>query len=185
MEASMDEARTEIDILLREYEKCKAEQMVRIAFRDNLVFATLGAYGAIIAFAAKDNHLALLILPWVSLVLGWGYLVNDEKVSAIGRYLRVDLSNRLAALAGTMKPEDLFGWEIVHRSDSRRRRRKLEQLVIDMITFVLSGYVALGIFWIIDPGAQCVLKGLVILEALLLLVLGIEFYNYADLKSGR
>ena len=71
-ERKMNEPRTEIDIHLCEFEKCKAEQMMRIAFRDNLVYATLAAYGAIVAFAAKDNHLALLILPWVSIALGWG-----------------------------------------------------------------------------------------------------------------
>jgi len=94
----MSESKTELDIHLHEYEKCKVEQMVRISFRDNLVYATLAAYGAIVAFAAKDNHLALLVLPWVSIVLGWGYLVNDEKVSAIGRYIRIDLTNRISTL---------------------------------------------------------------------------------------
>ena len=181
----MNAPQTEIDIHLREYEKCKVEQMARIAFRDNLVYVTLAAYGAIVAFAAKDNHLALLVLPWVSIVLGWGYLVNDEKVSAIGRYVRIDLTNRIAPLAGVAKPEDLFGWEIVHRSDPRRRRRKFEQLVVDEITFVLSGFVALVIFCVLDPGAQPLLNAVVIIEALVLLFLGIEIYVYADLKSGR
>jgi len=121
----MSDKRTKLDIHLLEFEKCKAEQMARIAFRDNLVYVTLVAYGGIVAFAAKDNHLALLVLPWVSLVLGWGYLVNDEKVSAIGRYVRIDLTNQIAALVGVeTKPEELFGWEVAHRNDARRKRRK-------------------------------------------------------------
>lgn len=181
----MDNPRTEIDIHLREYEKCKAEQIARIAFRDNLVYVTLAAYGAVIAFAVRDNHLALLILPWVSIVLGWGYLVNDEKVSGIGRYVRIELTNRVAALCNVTKPEELFGWEIAHRSDLRRKRRKLEQLAVDMITFVLSGFAALAAFWVLDPGSQYLLKAVVIVEALLLLFLGIEIIVYADLKSGR
>jgi hypothetical protein len=180
----MSESRTEIDIHLAEYEKCKVEQMARIAFRDNLVYATLAAYGAIVAFAAKDNHLALLVLPWASIVLGWGYLVNDQKVSAIGRYIRIDLTSRISALVGT-KPEDLFRWEIAHRSDPRRFERKLVQLVIDLITFVFSGFAALGAFWVLDPGSQCLFKAIVVVEALLLLGLGIEILTYADLKSGR
>src|SRR5665213_237934 len=81
----MSDKRTKLDIHLLEFEKCKAEQMARIAFRDNLVYVTLVAYGGIVAFAAKDNHLALLVLPWVSLV---------------------------------------FGWEVAHRNDARRKRRK-------------------------------------------------------------
>jgi hypothetical protein len=181
----MNGSRTEIDVHLCEFEKCKVEQMARIAFRDNLVYVTLASYGAIIAFAAKDNHLALLVLPWVSLVLGWGYLVNDEKVSAIGRYIRIDLTNRVAPLINVQNPEEIFRWEVVHRSDPRRFRRKLQQLVIDMITFVLSGFAALAAFWILDPGTQCLLRAVAGVEALLLLVLGIEFFSYADLKSGR
>lgn len=30
------------------------------------------------------------MLPPVSVILGWTYLVNDEKISAIGRYVRGD-----------------------------------------------------------------------------------------------
>jgi hypothetical protein len=181
----MTETRSEIDIHLCEYETCKVEQMARIAFRDNLVYATLAAYGAISAFAVKDNHLALLILPWVSIVLGWGYLVNDEKVSALGRYMRVDLTDRIAALIKVGDPKDLFRWEIVHRSDPARFRRKVAQLAIDLITFVLSGFVAIAAFWLIDPGARCLLKSAALVEAFLLVLLGIEFFVYADLKSGR
>jgi hypothetical protein len=181
----MSELGPELDVHIREYEKCKIEQMARISFRDNLVYVTLAAYGAIVSFAAKENHFALLVLPWASIVFGWGYLVNDEKVSAIGRYIRIDLTDRIAGLIPGKKPDDLFRWEIVHRSDPRRRRRKYEQFSIDLITFVLSGFAALAAFWIIDPDPRCSLKVVVVVEGILLLVLGIEFFIYADFKSGR
>lgn len=105
----MDDIQPTLDVHLHEFDKIKVEQAARIAFRDNLVYVTLVSYGAVMAFAAKDNHLALLILPWVSVVLGWGYLVNDEKVSAIGRYVRLSLSARIAALLGSAKADDIFG----------------------------------------------------------------------------
>ena len=182
----MSENKDKLDIHLREYEKCKVEQMARIAFRDNLVYVTLAAYGGIVAFAAKDNHLALLVLPWVSLVLGWGYLVNDEKVSAIGRYVRIHLTREIAALiSDKTKPEDLLGWEIAHRSDSRRKRRKVEQLIIDLICFVFSGLAAIVAFWLLDTGALPALKYVAVAEGLALFALGIEIVLYADLKSGR
>jgi hypothetical protein len=181
----MNDKHSALDVYLREFDTIKAEQAARIAFRDNLVYITLVSYGAIMAFAAKDNHLALLILPWVSLILGWGYLVNDEKVSAIGRYVRIALSAKIAPLLEVEHPDRLFEWEIVHRSDLRRRRRKLEQLVIDEIIFVFSGFAALVAFCILDTGSSWMLKAVVGIEAVLLVILGLEIIVYADLKSGR
>lgn len=174
-----------LEIHLREYDKMKSEQAARIGFRDNLVYATLAAYGAILAFAVKDNHLALLILPWVSVVLGWAYLVNDEKVSSIGRYVRATLSGHIARLLPGTHVEDLFGWELAHRSDRRRRRRKIEQLVVDEVVFVVSGVAALIGFCIAVPHPHVGLLAIGLLEGLLLLVLGIEIIVYADLSMGN
>lgn len=181
----MTEKETKLDVHLREYDKCKVEQMARIAFRDNLVYVTLAAYGGVVGFAAKDNHLALLVLPWVSLVLGWGYLVNDEKVSALGRYIRIDLTSQIAGLLQATSPEELFAWEIAHRNDKRRKRRKLEQLAIDLICFVFSGFAALIAFWFLDTGSMPLLKYVAIGEGVLLCILGLEIFLYADLGVGR
>src|SRR5688500_3373987 len=88
-------------MLLLEYERIKEEQKSRIAFRDNLLYATLATMAAVIAAVLQDGGrpTLLLLLPPVSLVLGWTYLVNDEKVSAIGQYIRTDLAPRLSAVA--------------------------------------------------------------------------------------
>jgi hypothetical protein len=54
-----------------------------------LLYVTLTLFGGILAYAISGtNSLALLILPWVCLIMGWTYLVNDEKISALGRYVR-------------------------------------------------------------------------------------------------
>jgi hypothetical protein len=134
-----------IDINVSEFEKLKDEQIARIGFRDNLIYATLGVFGAVVSFALTDEsrYPALLVLPLVSLVLGWTYLVNDEKVSAIGRYIRRDLSDRLRILTGANDAEPLFGWEIAHRDDKDRSARKHRQFVVDELTFVGSGAVGL------------------------------------------
>jgi hypothetical protein len=181
----MDDKESELDVHLREFDKIKAEQQARIAFRDNLVYVTLVSYGAVISFAEKDNHTALLVLPWISIILGWNYLINDEKVSSIGRYVRLSLSERIATLIGGVKSEDILGWETAHRSDKRRKRRKIEQLIIDQFIFVISGLAALCAYWLLVPDATCTLRLVVLVEGLLLCALAIEIALYADLASGR
>ncbi len=136
-----DEQKEILEIYLQEYDKLKNEQTERIGFRDNLIYVTLVVFGGILAFALGEqvNPYALLVLPWATLVLGWTYLVNDQKISAIGKYIRIKLVNKvnvLTAKAGAdiEEIESIFGWEIEHRSDKRRKRRKIEQLIIDEIT---------------------------------------------------
>jgi hypothetical protein len=185
-----------LDVYLQEHSQLKQEQSQRIGFRDNLLYATLGAYAAILGFAlGKDsaNPYALLILPWVSLILGWTYLVNDHKISEIGRYIRYQLTGKMAdALAdGPTPAPPILEWETAHRSDRRRERRKLEQLLIDQVAFVGSGLVALGSFLVWDVSQPLhgslasAVQLLVGVEAVLLLGLGVEIFLYADLTKGR
>jgi len=172
-----------LKIWLLEYDKLKAEQTQRIGFRDNLLYVTLGLFGTIVSFAASNsaNYYAFLILPWASLILGWTYLVNDEKISAIGRYIRLTLVEKIKEKSGHADVESLFGWEIAHRSDPRQ----IEQLIVDEITFVLSGIITLISFWALVPGTPLAINILGGVELLLLLILGWEIIVYADLAQGR
>ena len=128
-------------VSVEEYDKIQ-----RIGFRDNLLYATLGIFGAVVSFALSNpaNTYALLVVPWVCLVLGWTYVVNDEKISAIGRYIRLILVEKVKDKLAYPEVESLFGREIAHRSDPRRGRRKIQQLVIDELTAV-SGMHLLGL----------------------------------------
>lgn len=69
--------------------------------------------------------------------------------------------------------------------DPRRGRRKIQQLVIDELTFVVSGLVALVAFWVAVPGATWGVHLLAGIELILLLLLGWEIIVYADLAKGR
>lgn len=187
-----DEQRQRLDVYLQEYGKLKEEQGQRIGFRDNLLYVTLALFGTVLAFALGDkaNPYALLVLPWVSLVLGWTYVVNDQKITAIGRYIRYTLVEKVSELTGQADEgveavESLFGWEIAHRSDRRRKRRKIEQLVIDEIAFVMSGIVALVAFWILVPQMNWLAQVLGWIELVLLVILAVEIFIYADLAKGR
>ena len=71
-----------LNVWLAEYDKLKTEQSQRIGFRDNLLYVTLVVFGGVASFAVSKeaNYYAFLILPWTCLILGWTYLVNDEKM---------------------------------------------------------------------------------------------------------
>lgn len=131
----------ELDVLLAEYGALKDEQIKRVDRRDHLVYCTLAAAAATLAAASRLPE-ALLLLPAVTVILGWTHLVTDVKVAAAGRYLREDLGVRLGALAGA----PVLGWESAHRGDARRRQRKSIQLAVDLGTFPAPALVSLGAY---------------------------------------
>ncbi|MFS4095895.1 hypothetical protein [Streptomyces sp. AF1A] len=169
---------SESTILLAEYAQIKDEQRARIGFRDNLLYVTLGAVTAVtgIALQTKQPQL-MLVLPLVCVVLGWTYLVNDEKISAIGRYIRTELTSRLTA--DSHEGGALFGWETFHRSDSKRMSRKVTQTVVDLTTFLGAPLGALIVFWGYSSGNP-MLIGASILESAALGGLGVQFLRYAE-----
>ncbi|CAL9588088.1 hypothetical protein SUDANB176_05176 [Streptomyces sp. enrichment culture] len=165
-------------LLLAEYQSVKDEQKARIGFRDNLLYVTLAVVAAVIAAAAQAKQPSMLLaLPPVCVVLGWTYLVNDEKISAIGLYVRDDLGPRLAALAAQGERFTTFGWEAYHRSDTRRRSRKATQTVIDLTAFCAVPLAALTVFWS-NGDAGGLLIALSVLEALAVAGLGAQFVMY-------
>lgn len=75
---------------LLEYDKLKEEQVARITARDNLLNYNLVALGAVatVASSLETAELGFLTAPWISAIFGWSYLQHDEKITAIGRYLK-------------------------------------------------------------------------------------------------
>ncbi|MEV5932013.1 hypothetical protein AB0L56_04380 [Streptomyces sp. NPDC052079] len=166
-------------LLLAEYQTVKDEQKARIGFRDNLLYVTLAVVAAVIAAAAQAKQPSMLLaLPPVCVVLGWTYLVNDEKISAIGRYVRDDLGPRLAALVPSGGGFTTFGWEAYHRTDTRRRARKTVQTVIDLTAFCAVPLAALVVFWVNGDGGGLMIT-LSVLEALAVAGLGSQVVWYA------
>ncbi|MEV8506296.1 hypothetical protein AB0368_15880 [Actinoplanes sp. NPDC051475] len=168
--------------LLSEYERIKEEQRHRIGFRDNLIYVTLASMAAAVTAAlnSKDQANLLLLLPPVCFILGWTYLVNDEKISAAGRYIREEVRPKLVKLDGTRRP--VLGWEDYHRSDQRRGLRKYLQLIVDLSTFCISGYAAITVYFVNGPlRPPFVLVG--IIECVALSVLAFQIAVYADVAS--
>jgi hypothetical protein len=169
---------SESAVLLAEYAQLKDEQRARIGFRDNLLYVTLAAATAITAVTLQTNHPQLMLaLPIVCVVLGWTYLVNDEKISAIGRYVRTELAPRLSIATST--GGHLFGWETFHRSDTKRVSRKVTQTVVDLTAFLVTPIAALVAFWSSGTG-NALLTTASILEAAALVGLSIQFLRYAE-----
>lgn len=179
-------ARILIEVHLREFDKLKDEQISRITFRDNLTYITLGVFGAVVSFAftASAHVPVLLVVPLLSLVLGWSYVVNDDKISAIGRYLRNKLSPRLQVLlAGEAGAEFVFEWEKAHRQDTKRKRRKIRQLIVDELTFVGTGVASLGIYLGLDASPPWQAWLAVGCGGCMLMITAVDLLRYADLRG--
>jgi hypothetical protein len=167
---------TDGQLLLAEYQTVKDEQKARIGFRDNLLYVTLAVVAAVIAAAAQAKQTSMLLaLPPVCVVLGWTYLVNDEKISAIGKYVRGELGPRLAELAGA---EKVFAWETFHRGDTRRVSRKAVQLAVDLLAFCVVPLSALVVYWA-GGGTRPGLVVLSVVEALSVAGLAVYIVLYA------
>jgi len=176
-----------LNVLLTEYGKVKDEQIHRIGFRDNLLYVNLATVGGIVSLSVSNasNITALLLIPWASLILGWTYLVNDEKISALGRYVRSNLDERIRKEINSSEAQ-ILGWEIQHRSDDRRRQRKILQLLIDEIAFCLSSLAAIGLYFMLDvtPHPPLLLL-IIVVESVLILVLAYQIAFYADFGRGK
>jgi 1,4-dihydroxy-2-naphthoate octaprenyltransferase len=186
----MPEKNTEklFEIYFNEYNQLKNEQISRIGFRDNLIYVTLTLFGGILSYALSDtNHYpALLIIPWVCFILGWTYLVNDQKISAIGQYIRLNLSEKIENLIDS-KSKKILGWETEHRDDHHRKSRKYTQLIVDLITFCFAGIISLLLFIALTTNLinDYRIISICLFETLLLVYLGYWIIIYADLKKGR
>ncbi len=148
---------TAYDLLVEEYKALKAEQQLRIGIRDNLLYATMAALAAVVAASASAHNPAYLLLtPPVCLVLGWTYHANDQKISAVGQYVRTGLAPHLAALTGNEAP--VFGWETAHRlSGFRVTRHVAGQLATDLTAFGVPPVAAAVAYWLTRPAPAVLL----------------------------
>lgn len=159
-EAAPVDAATRIDLLSSEVRMLKDEQRDRIKTRDGLVYSVIVAVAAVAGGTRLAGANVPLLLPPVTLLLGWTYLNNDEKISAIGAHLRTQLAPRLTVLAGT----EVLTWESAHRADRRYRQRKAIQLVVDLVAFIVPAAAAVIWYWAHGP-ANPVLLAVSIVEA--------------------
>ncbi|MEV7216622.1 hypothetical protein AB0O31_26455 [Kitasatospora cineracea] len=169
---------TESKVLLAEYDCLKEEQRTRIGFRDNLLYFTLAAATAVVAITVQSGQSRLLLtVPAICLILGWTYLVNDEKISAIGCYVRDRLGPRLGELTAARGP--VFDWEVYHRRVAGRTVRKRLQTVVDLFTYLGLPTVCTIAFWC-SPAVQPLPVLASLVQTLALAVLGWQFLRRTE-----
>lgn len=142
-----------VDFILKEFEKLKDEQNKRIEFRDQMIYLTLAAIGAVFSFALGNPKLTvtLLVLPFVCLIMGWTYLANDLKITQINSFIKITLLDELNKhlVAG---PVDISkSWESFVLKDKTRFSKKKVQLIIDLFTFILPAVVAVIAYYTKSP----------------------------------
>jgi hypothetical protein len=167
----------ELELHLKEYEKLKDEQISRIGFRDNLIYVTIATVGAVLSYALQspEKYPAFLVLPPLCFALGWTYVTNYEKVTAIGDYLRDTLSQVFTSiLTGAV-----FRWEEDHRLGKARRFRKVVQLLVDQVLFCGSGVGAIVAYLVLVDRPPLELQFLALIEAALVLLLSSQILRYA------
>lgn len=169
---------TESKVLLAEYDRLKEEQKTRIGFRDNLLYFTLAAATAVVAITAQSGQPRLLLfVPAICLILGWTYLANDEKISAIGDYVRDRLGPRLGEL--TSADGAVFGWEVYHRDVAGHTVRKRLPGAVDLFTYLVLPLVCTTAFWC-SPVVQPLLLLASLGQTLALAVLGLQFLRRTE-----
>ncbi|WP_341718025.1 hypothetical protein QQG74_30245 [Micromonospora sp. FIMYZ51] len=141
-----------------EYGALKAEQLERIKQRDSFLNLNIIAIGIIstLAVQVQGPGQRWLLLPWVTFILGWAYLINDDKVSAIGAHLRSAMNRGEAQLE----------WEESEKGFLSAARRQVGEVAVFLTSFVFPAVPALGLFLADIPQGS--------LGALLLLVAAAE-----------
>lgn len=183
----MKETSYNFTYLIAEYEKLKDEQQKRIGFRDNMIFVTLAAIGAVFSFSLENPqyNIALLVLPFICITLGWTYLVNDEKISSIGGYLKKDLIPKISEYG---KSENLTlesNWEVYLKKSESRKQRKWIQLFVDLSIFCISGFLSIIALYILRDKLSIFYKILLGFEIILLIFLASQFIKYAEIKKKK
>lgn len=176
---TMEQVDAALGVHKLEYDKLKGEQAVRLAQRDNLIYATLTATVLTGLGALQTNPLLLLVLAPVGALLGWTYIINDDKIKSMGRYMRTHLLPRMEELVA----EPVLGWE-TDGNDPRRTSRKVLQLATNLLAFAGPGTVGIAVAVAVVGPTPLVLAA-VVAAAVMLLVLGWQIIVYADLTSRR
>ena len=165
----------------QEYAALKMEQLERIKQPDNFLNLNVAALAVATAIATQgaENGLIWLAVPWIALILGWAYLSNDDKVSAIATHLR-----------STSDPNNAIGeWESSEKGFIPRGLRRVAESSVFMVSFIFPCPVALALFLAgRAPTSRAASLGLTVISLIeLLTALGLAalYVAHSALGAGR
>lgn len=112
----------------------KSEQLERIKQRDTFLNLNIVAIGAVTAIAVQGQKQAAawLVVPWLTAILGWAYLSNDDKVTAIARHLKGN------AAQGS--------WETSAKGLLPPALRRVTESIVFVLSFLLPTPVAITLY---------------------------------------
>lgn len=173
-----------LDAYTCEYSALKSEQLKRIEHRDQIVYLQIVVIGALLGLKSDfTESLVALVVPFPCIALGWIYLVNDQKISAIGQYIRTDLAKRYKDCVlddRDDRDDSIFNWESWNAKEAGRQFRKFVHLIINIFVFIMPGGVALVIS--VSSFNSSLANFVMGVEGVLLLVLLVKFLFYSDFK---
>ena len=88
----------QIETAKKFYESARQELINRLQLRDNALFVFIGATGTVlgVALGTTAKHEVLLIIPFLSLALGFIVLQHHEVIGALGRYCKAEIGQVLS-----------------------------------------------------------------------------------------
>lgn len=151
------------EVMLAEYDKLKDEEQERIRTCHGLIAAMATAAAAAAGFAYQLGTVdTLLVVPGAALVLGWTYLINEERAAEASRHIRQVLGPLFRSRLGT--DVAVFGWEARRRRGGRWRRAT--QVGVNLLLFCGPASGAMVVWWLQAP-ARPPLRMVAYLDSLL------------------
>jgi hypothetical protein len=123
----------------------KGEQLERIKQRDAFLNLNIVAVGIVAAIATEGptRAAAWLAIPWVTVLLGWAYLSNDDKVTAISQHMRAALD----------PSSPLLAWESGPKGFLAPKLRRSAENVVFIVSFIAPTPVAIALYLSSQPSS--------------------------------
>jgi hypothetical protein len=122
----------------QEYAALKMEQLERVKQRDGFLNLTVVAVALVGAVAVQGPRQAAawFVIPWVTFILGWAYLSNDDKVSGIAIHLRSHLDPVFLAES----------WEATNKGLLSKTSRRIGEASAYVVAYIIPTPVSLILF---------------------------------------
>lgn len=136
----MDEESTKgnrLKAVLSEYAKLRDE--IDRRSRDQLYCVTVsviavGTIAGIVIRNPEDNHILLLVIPWILTVFGILWLDLANGISKLGRYIKHDMEEK--KIRQLLGPGDWLGWQKFIFNATKKRRMFIE-FFLPLFYFIL------------------------------------------------